>query len=313
MEALKCKMCGSTSVTKEGEFYVCAYCGTKYPEKMKIELSGEVKVQGIDNFETMLERGDTFLKLNEYNKAKKVFEELADLYPNKCIVYLKQIIALTINFNMDNYDDYYISGLHYNDMKSAVMKLEERFLALCSIEQTIQYGADLKKIKDYIAFLDYKEEQDELKKEYKKKMEKLEEKIKKCDNNVVSINKTLNETYSMLNHNKALLVKQKENKKKNCLIDIIISLIGGTIMVLLFGHGKWEAWLSGGVLTILAIIILVAMENFSHNRDDKNVINKIAYLENEVKRYDAMLLEEKSKMDNLKEEKERLHCKLVKE
>ncbi len=84
-------------------------------------------------------------------------------------------------------------------------------------------------------------------------------------------------------------------------------------MVLLFGHGKWEAWLSGGVLTILAIIILVAMENFSHNRDDKNVINKIAYLENEVKRYDAMLLEEKSKMDNLKEEKERLHCKLVKE
>ncbi len=214
MEALKCKMCGSTSVTKEGEFYVCAYCGTKYPEKMKIELSGEVKVQGIDNFETMLERGDTFLKLNEYNKAKKVFEELADLYPNKCIVYLKQIIALTINFNMDNYDDYYISGLRYNDMKSAVMKLEERFLALCSIEQTIQYGADLKKIKDYIAFLDYKEEQDELKKEYKKKMEKLEEKIKKCDNNVVSINKTLNETYSMLNHNKALLVKQKENKKK---------------------------------------------------------------------------------------------------
>ena len=257
MEALKCKMCGSTSVTKEGEFYVCAYCGTKYPEKMKIELGGEVKVQGIDNFETMLERGDTFLKLNEYDKAKKVFDKLADLYPNKCIVYIKQIIALTYNFTLTyNLDDDYSHILH-NKMKSDVMLLEERFLALCSVEQTIQYGADLKKIKDYIAFLDYKEEQDEL----KKKMEKLEEEIKKCDNDIGQFNVMLNEANNELLRKREIMSKEKRKVISNIIFyafkSIMIGLVFVFVTVAIFVFTNYYNSLVLVLVGILAMIDIV--------------------------------------------------------
>lgn len=50
MKAIVCEMCGSNNVVKEGDFYVCQNCGTKYtPEsarKLMVEVEGKVDVSG---------------------------------------------------------------------------------------------------------------------------------------------------------------------------------------------------------------------------------------------------------------------------
>ena len=49
MKAIKCEMCGSNDVVKQGEFFVCQNCGTKYePEaarKLLVEIDNSVKLE----------------------------------------------------------------------------------------------------------------------------------------------------------------------------------------------------------------------------------------------------------------------------
>ena len=50
MKAIKCEMCGSTDVIKQGGVYVCQYCNTKYSvedaKKLMVEIEGKVDVSG---------------------------------------------------------------------------------------------------------------------------------------------------------------------------------------------------------------------------------------------------------------------------
>lgn len=54
MKQLTCEMCGSTELVKDGGFFVCQTCGTKYSveEAKKMMIEGTVDVQGtvtVDN------------------------------------------------------------------------------------------------------------------------------------------------------------------------------------------------------------------------------------------------------------------------
>ena len=64
MKALQCEMCGSQDLVKDGGFFVCQSCGTKYTveeaKKMMVEgtvdVKGTVKVDTSDELKNLYEK-----------------------------------------------------------------------------------------------------------------------------------------------------------------------------------------------------------------------------------------------------------------
>lgn len=86
MEKLQCSVCGGTLVmSNDGEKAVCESCGMSFKKetvkKMIMELSGPVKVEGIQNSDSLAERAETFLRLGEIRKAEEAFQKMTDEYP----------------------------------------------------------------------------------------------------------------------------------------------------------------------------------------------------------------------------------------
>ena len=86
MEKLQCSVCGGTLVmSNDGEKAVCESCGMSFKKetvkKMIMELSGPVKVEGIQNSDSLADRAETFLRLGETEKAHAAFRQMTDEYP----------------------------------------------------------------------------------------------------------------------------------------------------------------------------------------------------------------------------------------
>lgn len=86
MEKLQCSVCGGALVmSDDGEKAVCESCGMSFKKetvkKMIMELSGPVKVEGIQNSDSLVDRAETFLRLGEMRKAEEAFRKLTDEYP----------------------------------------------------------------------------------------------------------------------------------------------------------------------------------------------------------------------------------------
>ena len=90
MKQLTCEMCGSNDLIKQDGVFVCQSCGCKYSvEEAKklmvegtVEVTGIVKVEGINDADKLYENAKCFKDLGETEKAKKSLEELINLYPN---------------------------------------------------------------------------------------------------------------------------------------------------------------------------------------------------------------------------------------
>lgn len=86
MEKLQCSVCGGALVmSDDGEKAVCESCGMSFKKetvkKMIMELAGPVKVEGIQNSDSLVDRAETFLRLGEMRKAEEAFRKLTDEYP----------------------------------------------------------------------------------------------------------------------------------------------------------------------------------------------------------------------------------------
>lgn len=86
MEKLQCSVCGGALVmSDDGEKAVCESCGMSFKKetvkKMIMELSGPVKVEGIQNSDSLADRAETFLRMGETGKAQAASWKMADEYP----------------------------------------------------------------------------------------------------------------------------------------------------------------------------------------------------------------------------------------
>ena len=86
MEKLQCSVCGGALVmSDDGEKAICESCGMSFKKetvkKMIMELSGPVKVEGIQNSDSLADRAETFLRLGETEKAHAAFRQMTDEYP----------------------------------------------------------------------------------------------------------------------------------------------------------------------------------------------------------------------------------------
>lgn len=80
MKAIKCEMCGGSDVVKQGEYYVCQSCGTKYEPEAAKKLLVEIDNSGeIENLTALATRAK-----QEGNKenAAKYYSRLVELQPD---------------------------------------------------------------------------------------------------------------------------------------------------------------------------------------------------------------------------------------
>ena len=98
----KCPSCGaSIEVNESLKNAICQYCGTTIliddaVEKYKIELSGEVKVDGIEGKTELLKNAETLASMGKYTETIQKFKIYFDKYPDDYkgyLSYLRMIIT----------------------------------------------------------------------------------------------------------------------------------------------------------------------------------------------------------------------------
>lgn len=89
MPAITCDACGGNSLTMtdDGQFSVCDFCGTKHTlERIRAkvqEIKGVVEVtKGEAEKERLFKNAETFLSLNEQDKACNIYHQITEDYPD---------------------------------------------------------------------------------------------------------------------------------------------------------------------------------------------------------------------------------------
>ena len=110
MNKLQCELCGgSLSMDSDGESAVCDFCGMRfkkeYIKSMLVEISGPIKIDGLASLEKLIQNGEKFLELWEYDNAEQVFTKISNEYPECHHGWWGIFCALTENFNKMFTDD----------------------------------------------------------------------------------------------------------------------------------------------------------------------------------------------------------------
>lgn len=151
MSIWNCANCGSGVFEDSGDYRVCKYCGSMYPLKFR------VKVDGIDSFDDLMQRGDTFIMQKDFDKAFNVFDTVMNTYPQAVVGYVKAIQSLTHMFSKDLtniYPDNYVS--HQFAIKELLGKIEELKQKLditAKPEEKAGFSSFYEQYEDYNAFL----------------------------------------------------------------------------------------------------------------------------------------------------------------
>lgn len=73
MAAITCELCGSNDVVKQGEFFICQHCGTKYSLEDAKKLIGTVQIDNSNFVEKYLENGRRARAKFDWAEAEKYY------------------------------------------------------------------------------------------------------------------------------------------------------------------------------------------------------------------------------------------------
>ena len=67
MKVIKCELCGNNQLVKQGDYFVCQFCGTKYaPEaakKLLVAIDNSVSVNGINSIEDDIKNVEQLIRI----------------------------------------------------------------------------------------------------------------------------------------------------------------------------------------------------------------------------------------------------------
>ena len=90
MKKIVCEMCCSNDVIKDGEFYVCQACGTKYTVESArsllkdigtLDIKGKVEIDSSNQVESLTAMANNALSLNNYKDALNYIEKILAIDP----------------------------------------------------------------------------------------------------------------------------------------------------------------------------------------------------------------------------------------
>ncbi len=114
----KCPNCGANlELDNEQKTAFCAYCGSKISveeavEKLKIELSGKVEVDGINSVSKLYKNAESYMKLLDYGSAFDTYCTIINDNPEEIPAYKGALIAASNNMTrIGNVEESYPSNL----------------------------------------------------------------------------------------------------------------------------------------------------------------------------------------------------------
>ena len=166
--AAKCAECGANiEVDDTKEAGICKYCGTAFITEKAINnyntyitnnnnfAGASIVLQGnIENIEKLIERATTFIKLNEYDSAEKLYHEISLKYPMDYRGWLGIVMSKTKEMTEVSHLDNYEKMIDYFDKAIKVAKpIEQEYILRQKDEYKLLYKKAEERNKDgyYIA------------------------------------------------------------------------------------------------------------------------------------------------------------------
>ncbi len=147
MNTIKCELCGSNKLIKTDGVYQCEFCGTKYTteEAKKLMIYGTVEfVKGSAEKERLLRNADDFINLGDFDKAYKIYQEIADQYPGDYIGWAKLAEFPFIKATKTNEEPLINSLLESIKFGRKAKKINDEFTLASDWEKLIQKHEKLK-------------------------------------------------------------------------------------------------------------------------------------------------------------------------
>jgi len=82
MNAIMCELCGSNDVVKQGEYFVCQHCGTKYSLEDARKLIGTVKIDNSDELDSLYILARRAKEEGNIENAQKYYDMIILKNPN---------------------------------------------------------------------------------------------------------------------------------------------------------------------------------------------------------------------------------------
>ena len=249
----KCPNCGANlELDNEQTTAFCAYCGSKISveeaaEKLKIELSGKIEIDGINSVRKLYENAESYIKLKDYDNAFNTYRTIINNNPEEIPAYKGALIAASYDMTRE------VSI--YNGYPSDFSELFNTYL-------------------DYIKKLDTKSQYTDFVNAfsaYFNKQTNAEKNLKTCDDinyrisNLPAIDATnyrsFNKEYTyIMNMYNELDDEYKTKVSKN--IEELKSTFENAPKLTFFSHGigkaiKWYLIISLGIPFIIAILVAI--------------------------------------------------------
>jgi DNA-directed RNA polymerase subunit RPC12/RpoP len=168
-----CTNCGAAvQLDSQRQVGFCSYCGSQLlidEEKRKIELSGNVSVDGMLTLENQIRSVETLCKLKQYSKAKTILEKLTHNYPEDYRVWWLssyEFMSEPYNAQRGRYGENIPNHFSASAYKELNIKLNEAIenikisLSLAPEEQRNKLGISAAKwLSSYIPYFEWSVEQ----------------------------------------------------------------------------------------------------------------------------------------------------------
>lgn len=95
MIKIVCELCGSNELVKDGEYFVCQYCGTKYTveQARKLIVEGTVKIDRSDETEKTLKNADNTYLDGNYKEAFSLYSTVLNDNPDNAHAILYRAVC----------------------------------------------------------------------------------------------------------------------------------------------------------------------------------------------------------------------------
>lgn len=141
MQTFKCKICGgSLTVASKSRVAVCDYCGSKQILPLFSDESAQL----------LYDRGNSYLRQNEYDKAETIFNQLLSLCPEDPEIYWDLVLCkYGVTFVKDPKTEKYVPTCNRTHYESVLNdKNYQNALKYSDAEQTAYYQENAETIND---------------------------------------------------------------------------------------------------------------------------------------------------------------------
>ena len=144
MNAIKCELCGSNDVVKQGDYFVCQHCGTKYTLEDARKLIGTVKIDNSDTIKSYLQYARRAKEKEDWEESEKYYNLVEQNEPNNVeaifySAYAKAMASLTS-------DDLYKRQAIFKSLSNSIQLIDDNY----NPDEESQYHSILIQISDDI-------------------------------------------------------------------------------------------------------------------------------------------------------------------